>query len=464
MPRACGARFRVENPDWTTVCSGLDVLTFRIGRFYNPDWTTPDTDFARMEFATMTDAPTLFQRLSADCVEIALRDTPVVLVTGPRQCGKTTLVRELIGDERTYVTLDDDTALEAAANDPAGFVRGFDRVVIDEVHRVPALLRAIKQSVDGDRRPGRFLLTGSANVLTLPRISESLAGRMELVTLLPLSRAEVLGKKPMFLEQALAGRIVKPTAVMVADELVRIALIGGYPEMLKRSDPRRRQAWARDYVDAIVRKDVRDIVELEKLDRMPRLLQALAHHSGQLVNFMQLGAALELDGKTISKYVTVLEQLYLVRRLAPWFRNRLKRLVKTPKLHFLDSGLLSLMLGATLESVANNRMMLGPLLETFVFSEILKQTTWLDEPCTLYHYRDKDKDEVDIVIEGSSGATVGIEIKATATVGIGDFKGLRKLAGACGRDFRMGAVLYDGERTVPFGDRFYAAPISCLWV
>lgn len=405
----------------------------------------------------------LFERFSAERVKTALRDTPVVMVNGPRQCGKTTLVRRFVEDDRAYITLDDDTQLEAARGDPAGFMRGVERAVIDEVQRAPELLRAIKRAVDEDRRPGRFLLTGSANVLTLPQVAESLAGRMEVVSLLPLSRAEIRGARPTFLDKAFSSKVAKPLEIMVGADLVNAVLIGGYPEMLTRDDPKRRQAWAREYVDAIVQRDVRDVAEVDKLDQMPRLLRVLAHHSGQLTNFMQTGAQINLDAKTTRRYIGVLEQLFLVRRLEPWFQNRLKRLVKTPKLHFLDAGLLAAVLGATAERIVKDRSIFGPVLETFVLSEIMKQIAWLDGTYAVHHYRDKDQDEVDIVVENDRGALVGLEVKAAATVSTGDFKGLRKLAHASRNRFMLGAVLYDGESTVSFGERLFAAPISCIW-
>jgi uncharacterized protein len=405
----------------------------------------------------------LFERFSAKPVTIALADTPVVMLIGPRQCGKTTLVRQFAHKDREYVTLDDDTVLEAARSDPAGFVRGFDRVTIDEVQRAPELLRAIKQSVDSDRRPGRFLLTGSANILTLPQVSESLAGRMEIVSLMPISRAEIEGKKPTFLKMAFTSKLSKPGTAMIGDDLVSAVLVGGYPEMLRREDSRRRQKWARDYVKAIVQRDVRDIADVEKLDQLPRLLQVLAHHSGQLTNFTQIGGQLGIDDKTIRKYMGIFEQLFLVRRVPPWFRNQLKRLIKTPKLHFIDSGLLAATLALTGEQIVKDRSAFGALLETFVFSEVTKQTGWSDENYTLHHYRDKDQDEVDIIVEDDRGALVGIEVKASATVHATDFKGIRKLLDICGDDLKLGVVLYDGTKVVPFGDRLFAAPMSCLW-
>ncbi|MDQ2832161.1 MAG: ATP-binding protein [Acidobacteriota bacterium] len=404
-----------------------------------------------------------FPRFSAKRVATALTDTPVAMLIGPRQCGKTTLVRQFADEDREYVTLDDDTVLEAARNDPTGFVRGFDRVTIDEVQRAPELLRAIKRSVDNDRRAGRFLLTGSANILTLPQVSESLAGRMEIVNLMPISRAEILGKEPTFLKMAFNSKLVKPGPEIVGDQLVHAVLVGGYPEMLRREDSRRRQAWARDYVKAIVQRDVRDIAEVEKLDQLPRLLQTLAHHSGQLTNFTQIGGQIGMDDKTTRKYIGILEQLFLVHRVSPWFRNELKRLIKTPKLHFTDSGLLAALLAMTPVQIEKNRSPFGAVLETFVFGEVMKQVRWSDAEYSLHHYRDKDQGEVDLIVEDEQGALVGIEVKASATVHASDFKGMRKLLDICGDDLKLGLVLYDGTKVVPFGDRLFAAPMSCLW-
>jgi hypothetical protein len=286
---------------------------------------------------------------------------------------------------------------------------------------------------------------------------------MEIVSLLPLSQAEIGSHKPAFLKSAFKGKVSRPPESILGRNLVDAVLIGGYPEMLRRNRPERRQAWARDYIRAIVERDVRDIAEIERLDQVPRLLRVLAQYSGQLANFTQLGGQIGLDDKTTRKYVAILEQLFLVRRVEPWFRNHLNRLVKTPKLHFLDSGLLAALLGITDVRIAKDRTIFGRLLETFVFSEVLKQVSWLDNRCSLYHYRDKDQDEVDIVVEDGAGALVGIEVKAGATVNTSDFKGLRKLAAACGDEFKLGLVLYDGETAVPFGHRLYAAPLSCLW-
>ena len=392
----------------------------------------------------------------------ALLDTPVVLLNGPRQCGKTTLVEKLIAGHRAYLTLDDDTVLASARSDPAGFLRGLDRASLDEVQRAPELLRAIKRAVDQDRRPGRFLLTGSADLLALPRASESLAGRMEVITLLPLAHSELLRRRPRFLDLAFRSKLGSIVDPVVGPDLVELVLSGGYPELLGRA-PSRRQQWARDYARAVITRDVRDVAEVVRLDDMPRLLRALAHHAGQLLNFAELGGQLGLDAKTARRYLGILEQVYLVRRVEPWFTNRLKRMVKTPKLHFLDTGLLAALRGLTAERLSSDREALGALLESFAFSEVSKLISWADHEVTVHHYRDKDQYEVDLVLERDDGAVVGIEVKASATVAERDFGGLRKLAHACGDRCKLGLVLYDGETAVPFGERLFAAPISALW-
>lgn len=407
----------------------------------------------------MTD---LYRRLLDSRIRESLSDTPVVLINGPRQCGKTTLVK-LHGQEMPYFTLDDDNLLLSVRSDPVGFIRRIDRAVIDEVQHAPELLRAIKLSVDQDRRPGRFLLTGSANLLAVPRVSESLAGRMEILTLLPLMQAEIERRDNRFLEFALnqnwpTQRVSYPEG----ESLVARVLTGGYPEMLARPTAARRVSWASAYLKALLERDVRDLGAIEKLADMPRLLAVLAQLSGQLVNFAQIGGQLGMDSKTAQKYLGVLENLFLVKRLAPWSSNELSRLVKTPKLHFLDAGLQAALVRLSPERAFADRTRFGATLESWVFGELAKTLSLTPESWQLFHYRDKDQVEVDFVLESSDRQLVGIEVKAAVSVTLDDFRGLKKLRALTGSRFVSGIVLHDGDRALPFGEGLWAIPLAML--
>ena len=406
---------------------------------------------------------TLYPRLIETRIAEALADTPVVLVAGPRQAGKTTLVRQIAIQGMRYLTLDDELTLLSARNDPVGMIRSLDCAVIDEIQRAPQLLLAIKKSVDEDRRPGRFLLTGSANLMVLPAVADSLAGRMERLTLLPLSQSELYGSRANWIDEAFGGRLLKVSVPVTGEVLVETVIRGGYPEAISRTDPRRRRMWARQYMNAIIERDVRDVASIEKLDLLPRFLRVLAEISGQMCNYTKLGGQVGLDSKTASRYTGVLEQMYLLKRIEVWARNRLKRVVKTPKLQFIDAGLLATLLDCGAAEVQQDRSRFGKILETFVYSELLKHSTAANDDYQLLYYRDLDMLEVDIVIENASGQLIGVEVKSSATVHDGDLRGLKKLASVAGNLFKMGVLLYDGTETMPLGDGLWAAPLSTLW-
>ncbi|BAO83640.1 predicted ATPase AAA+ superfamily [Serpentinimonas maccroryi] len=406
----------------------------------------------------------LFPRWIEPRIAEALLDTPVVLLAGPRQAGKTTLVRQIAARQGLhYITLDDELTWLSARADPVGMVRNLGRAVIDEVQRAPQLLLAIKKSVDEDRRPGRFLLTGSANLMALPTVADSLAGRMETLSLLPLSQSEIESRSANWIDSAFAGQLLKVERPALGLELVERVLRGGYPEAVARASAKRRRAWARQYLDALILRDVRDVAGIDKLDQLPRFLRALAQTAGQMCNYTQLGAQVGLDGKTAARYLGVFEQMYLLKRVDVWARNRLKRVAKTPKLQFIDAGLLAALLDLSAEEVQRDRTRFGNALETFVFAELLKHTTTAEGDYRLLHYRDADQVEVDVVIENAAGQLVGVEIKAAATVKPSDLRGLKKLASLAGSQFKLGVLLYDGAETLPLGDGIWAVPMSTLW-
>lgn len=392
----------------------------------------------------------------------ALGDTPVVLVHGPRQCGKTTLAQTLRG--YAYITFDDEVQLAAAKADPVGFVADLpNKVVLDEVQRVPELFASLKAAVDRDRRPGRFVLTGSANVLLAPKLSDSLAGRMELLRLYPLAQCEIMGVPPRFLDVLFSRDFKSRQFGRLGAELADRIVAGGYPAALARSSGRRRRDWYHAYIETLVQRDVRELARISALDALPRLLQLAAGQTARLLNISELAAPFQLSRPTIRDYVTLLERIFLIEMLPSWHSNRLSRLVKTPKLHLGDTGLVSSLLGMDAAALKKDRALLGQLLETFVFQELRRQASWHEGVISFHHFRDKDGYEVDIVLEIAGRNIAGVEVKAAATVTDSDFRGLRKLKDASGARFTAGVVLYDGENSVRFGENLFAVPIKALW-
>lgn len=407
----------------------------------------------------------LYPRFAEDSLLEALGDSPVVLLHGPRQCGKSTLAKRIgVRKGYRYITFDEDVAREAAESDPAGFIDDLPpRVILDEVQRVPSLFTAVKAAVDRRREPGRFLLTGSANVLLVPRLADSLAGRMAIQRLHPLAQAELERRRPSFLQALFAGRFTSRETQRLARELPARVAAGGYPAALVRKDESRRASWYRDYADAIVRRDVRELARIGALGAVPRLLGAAAGQTARLLNVSDLAAPFSVSRPTIRDYVTLLQRVFLVEELPAWHSNRMKRLVKSPKLHLGDTGLACALLGVDAAGLDADRPLLGQLAETFVFQELRRQASWHQDPLSFFHFRDKDGVEVDIVIECGPRAVAAVEVKASATVRAGDFNGIRKLKAAAGRSFTSGVVLYDGGITVSFGDGLFAVPIRSLW-
>jgi predicted AAA+ superfamily ATPase len=419
-----------------------------------------------VDFQPATGYPAvMLPRHAAAHLRTALADRPVVLLHGARQTGKTTLVRAVAEDSGArYVTLDDLTTLSAARSDPVGFLSGFAQpLVLDEVQRAPDLLLAIKAAVDRKRTPGRFLLTGSANVLLLPQVAESLAGRIGIVSLWPFSQGEIEGAGEGFIAAAFGDAPPALSRRPPSDSLTDRVLRGGYPEAFRIESDERRRAWFDDYVTSILQRDVRDLARIEGLTELPRLLALLAARPMAQLNYADLSRGIGLPQSTLKRYFALLQAVFLVRLLPPWHTNMGKRLVKTPKVLVTDTGLAAHLMGINAARLAGDRGLLGGLLESFVAIELIKQAGWSSDPPALYHFRTHEGDEVDLVLERRDGAVVGIEVKSAATVTAADFKGLRALADAAGRRFRRGIVLYTGTEVVPFGAGLFALPVEALW-
>ena len=409
----------------------------------------------------------MFERHVSSRLLAALADSPVVLLHGARQTGKSTLVQHITSSEHParYFTFDDISVLSAATADPAGFLAGTEGpIALDEVQRAPELLLAIKADVDRNRQPGRFLLTGSANVLMLPKLSESLAGRMEILRLWPLSQGEMASHREGFVDLLFNGGIGRFNSGAAGNsDLIERILRGGYPEPHSRTTWSRRRAWFNSYVLTILQRDVRDLSHIEGLGTMPRLLTLLASRVGTLLNHAEVSRSLGMPQSTLKRYMTLLETTFLVQLLPAWSGNLGKRLVKSPKVYLNDTGLVAATLGQADEKALRDSHLLGPLLENFVVAELFKQTTWSKTDPGLFHFRTLTGQEVDVVMESPSGDLAGIEIKAGSTVNAADFKGLRVLAEETGKRFRHGVVLYQGRETVPFGKNLHAVPLEALW-
>lgn len=407
----------------------------------------------------------IYPRFLQERIEEALADSPVVLIHGPRQCGKTTLAR-LVGNAAgfAFLSFDDDVQRAAAKTDPIGYVADLpERVVLDEVQRVPELFTSLKAAVDEHRQPGRFILTGSANVLLVPRLADSLAGRMDILRLHPLAQTELAQTPSDFLSQLFsAGFKAGKSGHRLGKELAERVAAGGFPSALARASANRRAAWYRAYGDTLIERDIRDLARISALEALPRLLQLAAGYTACLVNVSELAAQFQISRQTIREYLTLLSRIFLVDELPAWHTNRLKRLVKTAKLHIGDTGLACALLYLNGDALWADRPLFGRLLETFVYQELRRQASWQETPTTFSHFRDKDQVEVDVVLE-AGGRVAGVEIKAASTITADDFRGLRKLQDASAHAFAAGVVLYDGDAIVGFGDRLYAIPITKLW-
>jgi uncharacterized protein len=401
-------------------------------------------------------------------IKAALSDSPVVLLNGARQSGKSTLVKKIASDihPARYLTLDDAGVLAAAKYDPAEFIAGLDgNIVIDEVQRAPELFLAIKAEVDRNRKPGRFLLTGSANVMLLPKLSESLAGRMEILTLWPLSQGEIEGVREGFIDAVFGDKLPSFSKTTEdRNQTIKRLLLGGYPEVIGRATPSRRKAWFSSYITTILQRDVRDLANIEGLTILPRVLSLIAARAASLLNFSELSRSVAIPQTTLKRYMSLLETTFLLQPLPAWSGNLGKRLVKAPKVMLNDTGLMSNLIGLYEDGVETHQGIIGGVLENFVAMELRKQVAWSKMQPQVFHFRTQTGQEVDIALENAVGKLVGIETKAGKSVKAQDFKGLQAMSESLGPRFHRGIVLYTGSEGIPFGKNMQALPVSALWM
>ncbi len=403
-------------------------------------------------------------RLLEDRLRAALASSPAVLVHRPRQVGKPPLARHFVAEGYPDLTLEEPALLDAARSDPAGFVdQGGGRLFIDEIQRAPELFRAIKMAIDRDRRPGRFLLTGSANALFLPRLAEALVGRLSVLNLLPMTQSEIYGTEPEFIERLLRADFPLRKSTRLGLDLAERIVRGGFPPAALAPTMTRTASWLRDYSELLIRRDLLEMSRVRDVSLVERLLAHLAVNTSNLWKSASYAAPLGLDRTTIKRHLDHLRAIFLIDAVPAWSSNETRRLVKSPKLHLVDSGLCCALRGIDAQRLHAERTKLGPILETFVVQEVRRLLTAREDPIRLHHLRDRDGAEIDLVLERSNGEVAAIEVKAGATVRSDDFRMLRRLRDDLGDRFLCGVVLHDGEMSLPFGDRLFAVPFGWLW-
>jgi uncharacterized protein len=407
----------------------------------------------------------MFRRDVLKNILAALLDTPVVFLRGARQTGKSTLVRQIADGPYPahYVTLDNAGVLSAASTDPAGFIAGIEKpVVIDEAQRVPELFLSIKEDVDRNRQPGRYILTGSADVLTIPRVAATLAGRIEVLTLWPLSIGEIHGGDRNMVDMLFSPDFPRRSYSEHGFDLAASMAAGGFPEPVQRTTRRRRQAWFESYITTILERDIRNLAQIQDLAAVPRLLKLLAGRMATVHNQSEISRSSGIPNSTLSRYMTLLKTTFLVQELPAWSSNLGKRMVKSPKLCMVDTGLACSLINIDEEGLRQGGEIAGRVFENFVILELFKHASWGDETVRLYHFRSQSGKEVDVVLEDGKGRIVGVEIKLSATPSQRDFSGLKALRDHLGEKFIRGVLIYTGKDIVPFGENLHALPIRYL--
>lgn len=406
----------------------------------------------------------MFKRYIKPLLAKALKRSPVVLLNGARQIGKTTLVSEFIKEmDYTYLTFDDEITYLAAKSNSTDFISKLDKpVIIDEAQRVPEIFLAIKKEVDTTKKAGQYLLTGSANPLLIPKLGDSLAGRMEVISLLPLSQNEIYKTEEQFIDVVFSDKQLRsPKKSLTKRALYEKILVGGYPSV-QNANEEDRTAWMRNYLNLILQKDIKDLAQIEKITELPNLLKMLAVRAANLLNVAEVSRDIKMQAKTVHRYIALLETIFIINLKQSWHNNLTLRITKAPKLYLVDSGLLAYLLNFSIEKLLSDTTITGKIMENFVMTELQKQATWSKTEVQLYYFRELEN-EVDIVLEDRSGNIVGIEIKNSATVNPADFKGLKYLREKAKNNFVKGIILYTGSQYIPFEKNLFALPINSLW-
>ena len=406
----------------------------------------------------------IYPRWQKKTIKQMLSERRVLMLSGPRQSGKTTLSRELESDLTEYRTLDDGTLREAAKNDPQGFIkRRTKTLIIDEVQRIPSLLPAIKKAVDEDTRPGQYLLTGSANIQSLPTVRESLAGRIAKIRLRPLAQGELMKNVPRFIESAFKQSFSHSQTHHDRDAILETAFRGGFPEPMTLQD-RGRKRWHTDYIGAILERDLKEIAKIHRKHAMRELVNILAAWSGKYMDISAIGSGLSIQRATIESYINALETLFMVERVHPWTKTDYARVGKQSKLFMADSGLMASLLRWKMDQVRLDSDRSGKLIETFAFNEIAAQIDASDGRYELFHYRDREKREIDFLIEREDNALLGVEVKAGSAISKNDFRHMKWFKNNLVKNQEfIGVILYTGQHPASFGNNLWAIPFSLLW-
>lgn len=418
----------------------------------------------------------MYTRKSESLLKELLNDFRILYLTGPRQAGKTTLARKIADDlEMRYISLDEQTAFASAQNDPQGFIDSLAgrSVVLDEFQYAPELVKAIKLASDqlSPQERGRFFLTGSADIFSSAKTLEALPGHMARVELYPLSVTEKEGGNFNLIDFLLAEKLSLPDdlPLLSREQLAQTLIDGGYPE-LQDKGPRARQMWFQSYLRGRLFKDFESIYSAkgDYHTKLESLIPYLAGLSGNLLKYAAVANDLAQNDKVVKSYIEALEWMFIVKRIHPYVKNRAKRqTIGMAKLHMIDTGLACHLLGLRKKQQLLSSPFYGGLLESFVVMECFKHMAWAEETVNMYHFRDKRKNEVDIVLEQEDNLLIGIEVKASSTIRNNDFKGLKKFAELVGDQFKYGLVFYTGSRLLPFSDGnkpYFAVPLSVLWL